>query len=57
MPEQVTQLKQYLATARRTGRRNLDLVLLTAGANDIDFSGLVATSSSTHAERVLFAAA
>ena len=43
VPAQVTQLQQYLASARR-GRpdRTLDLVLLTVGANDIDFSGLVA---------------
>ena len=43
VPAQVTQLQQYLTAARR-GRpdRTLDLVLLTVGANDIDFSGLVA---------------
>ena len=43
VPAQVTQLQQYLTAARR-GRpdRMLDLVLLTVGANDIDFSGLVA---------------
>jgi hypothetical protein len=43
VPAQVTQLQQHLAAARR-GRpdRALDLVLLTVGANDIDFSGLVA---------------
>jgi len=43
VPAQVTQLQQYLTAARR-GRpdRVLDLVLLTVGANDIDFSGLVA---------------
>ena len=43
VPAQVTQLQQYLGAARR-GRpdRNLDLILLTVGANDIDFSGLVA---------------
>jgi hypothetical protein len=43
VPAQITQLQQYLASARR-GRpdRVLDLVLLTVGANDIDFSGLVA---------------
>ena len=43
VPAQVAQLQQYLTGARR-GRpdRVLDLVLLTVGANDIDFSGLVA---------------
>jgi hypothetical protein len=43
VPAQVTQLQQYLTAARR-GRpdRMLDLILLTVGANDIDFSGLVA---------------
>ncbi|MEA2879210.1 MAG: hypothetical protein QOF14_4406 [Hyphomicrobiales bacterium] len=56
VPAQVTQLQQYLATARRTRPgRNLDLVLLTVGANDIDFSGLVANVIiDTTAERVLF---
>ena len=45
VPAQVTQLQQYLTAARR-GRpdRMLDLVLLTVGANDIDFSGLVANA-------------
>ena len=43
VPAQITQLQQYLAAARRTRPdRTLDLVLLTVGANDIDFSGLVA---------------
>ena len=43
VPAQVTQLQQYLTAARRgRGDRMLDLVLLTVGANDIDFSGLVA---------------
>jgi lysophospholipase L1-like esterase len=58
VPAQVTQLQQYLATARRTRPgRNLDLILLTVGANDIDFSGLVADViiDSTR-ERVLFGA-
>ena len=43
VPAQIAQLQQYLTGARR-GRpdRMLDLVLLTVGANDIDFSGLVA---------------
>ena len=43
VPAQITQLQRYLAAARRTRpNRTLDLVLLTVGANDIDFSGLVA---------------
>jgi hypothetical protein len=43
VPAQITQLQQYLAGARRSRPdRRLDLVLLTVGANDIDFSGLVA---------------
>ena len=56
VPAQVTQLQQYLATARRTRPgRNLDLVLLTVGANDIDFSGLVANVIiDSNRERVLF---
>jgi len=56
VPAQVTQLQQYLATARRTRPgRNLDLVLLTVGANDIDFSGLVANVIiDSTGERVLF---
>jgi hypothetical protein len=55
VPAQVTQLQQYLATARRArGDRMLDLVLLTVGANDIDFSGLVANVIiDATAERVL----
>jgi hypothetical protein len=43
VPGQVAQLQQQLAAARRTQKdRPLDLMLLTVGANDIDFSGLVA---------------
>jgi hypothetical protein len=43
VPGQLAQLAQQLAAARRTQKdRPLDLVLLTVGANDIDFSGLVA---------------
>src|SRR5205085_2931975 len=43
VPGQIAQLQQHLAAARRTQKdRPLDLVLLTVGANDIDFSGLVA---------------
>jgi lysophospholipase L1-like esterase len=53
---QVTQLQNHLAAARRTRPgRNLDLVLLTVGANDIDFSGLVANVIiDSTGERVLF---
>jgi lysophospholipase L1-like esterase len=56
VPAQITTLQQYLAIARR-GRPNrpLDLVLLTVGANDIDFSGLVAdVIIDASRERVLF---
>jgi hypothetical protein len=42
-PAQISELKELLARAhRRQADRNLDLVLLTVGANDILFSGLVA---------------
>jgi hypothetical protein len=42
-PAQISELKDLLAKAhRRQPDRNLDLVLLTIGANDILFSGLVA---------------
>ena len=56
VPAQITQLQGYLATARRTRpNRTLDLVLLTVGANDIDFSGLVANVIiDATRERVLF---
>src|SRR3954471_20122774 len=56
VPAQIAQLQQYLATARSTRPgRNLDLVLLTVGANDIDFSGLVANVIiDSNRERVLF---
>jgi hypothetical protein len=43
VPAQLAQLSALLAQARRTDPdRSLDLVFLTVGANDIDFSGLVA---------------
>jgi hypothetical protein len=53
---QIAQLQGYLAAARRTRPdRALDLVLLTVGANDIDFSGLVANVIiDASRERVLF---
>ena len=56
VPAQIAQLQGYLATARRTRPgRTLDLVLLTVGANDIDFSGLVANVIiDANRERVLF---
>jgi len=56
VPAQITHLQQYLAAARRARPdRNLDLVLLTVGANDIDFSGLVANVIiDSNRERVLF---
>jgi lysophospholipase L1-like esterase len=43
VPGQIGQLQQAMAAARRQrADRKLDLVLLTIGANDINFSGLVA---------------
>jgi hypothetical protein len=56
VPAQITQLQNHLAAARRARPgRNLDLVLLTVGANDIDFSGLVANVIiDSSRERVLF---
>jgi len=53
---QVEALKRHLARARKSDNdRKLDLILLTVGANDINFSGLVAdviVDAST--ERTLF---
>ena len=56
VPAQVAQLAEALTRARRSDPgRNLDLVLLTVGANDIKFSGLVADVTITSGvERVLF---
>jgi hypothetical protein len=56
VPAQIAQLQGYLAAARRAKpNRTLDLVLLTVGANDIDFSGLVAgVIIDATRERVLF---
>jgi hypothetical protein len=56
-PGQIAQLERALAIAKRHGvERSVDLLLLTVGANDVLFSGLVADviidPSST--ERVLF---
>lgn len=43
VPAQITELRDALNAARkRQPSRELDLVLLSVGANDIDFSGLVA---------------
>ncbi|HEY2136214.1 MAG TPA: hypothetical protein VGH49_10015 [Xanthobacteraceae bacterium] len=43
MPGQITQLREILTRLKRTQpARGIDLVFLTVGANDINFSGLVA---------------
>ncbi len=43
MPAQITQLRELLTRAQRVQpNRALDLVFLTIGANDVNFSGLVA---------------
>lgn len=59
VPGQLAQLRELLATARRRDpNRQLDLVLLTVGANDVDFSGLVAdVIIDQGAVRALFARA
>ena len=56
VPAQMEQLEQALEKAKKeNAARKLDLVLLTVGANDIKFSGLVAdVIISTGVERVLF---
>jgi lysophospholipase L1-like esterase len=55
-PPQIAQLKQALANAQKTNaQRGLDAILLTVGANDIWFSGIVGdviVESAT--ERLLF---
>jgi len=53
---QVAELREALAAARRRQPdRNLDLILLSVGANDIHFSGLVAdVMVDTPTERTLF---
>src|SRR3954464_13451389 len=53
---QLAELREALAAAkRRQPERRLDLVLLSIGANDIDFSGLVAdVIVDTATERTLF---
>src|SRR5262249_27839649 len=56
VPAQLIQLRDALALARRQRpERNLDLVLLTVGANDIHFSELVSNVIlDQSAERVVF---
>ena len=56
MPAQIEQLQDMLDKARKQiPNRKLDLVLLTVGANDIKFSGLVAdVIISAGVERTLF---
>ncbi len=56
VPPQLDKLRELLAAARRgMPGRSLDLVFLTVGANDIDFSGLVANVIiKARAEWILF---
>ena len=56
VPAQIAQLQDAMAKARRQiADRKLDLILLTVGANDIKFSGLVADVMITQGvERLLF---
>ncbi|WP_272840321.1 hypothetical protein [Rhodoplanes sp. TEM] len=56
VPGQLAQLHDLLARAQRSHpQRGLDLVFLTVGANDIDFSGLVAdVIIEASGERTLF---
>jgi lysophospholipase L1-like esterase len=56
VPSQLSQLQDALNRARRQApERKLDLILLTVGANDIKFAGLVADVIITAGiERVLF---
>ena len=56
VPAQLTRLRDALARAQKSQpERELDLVLLTVGANDIQFSGMVADVIITSGvERVLF---
>jgi hypothetical protein len=56
MPGQLGALAELLARAKRTQpERQIDLVYLTIGANDINFSGLVADAIiEASAERTLF---
>lgn len=56
VPGQLAQLRELLARAQRSHpQRTLDLMFLTVGANDIDFSGLVAdVIIEAPGERTLF---
>ena len=56
MPAQIAELQTLLARARRSNAgRQLDLLFLTVGANDISFSGLVAdVIIERRAERAMF---
>ncbi len=56
VPGQLAQLQAAMARAQKTqAERSLDLVLLTVGANDIKFSGMVAdVVLESGVERVLF---
>jgi hypothetical protein len=56
VPSQLAQLRDVVARAqKKDAKRKLDLVLLTVGANDIKFSGMVADVIITSGvERVLF---
>jgi hypothetical protein len=56
VPAQLGRLRELVARAQRAmPGRSLDLVFLTIGANDIDFSGLVAdVIIEARAERLLF---
>jgi hypothetical protein len=59
VPAQIDQLTELMAAARRENpQRHLDLVLLTIGANDIQFSGLVGNVIiDAGTERALFSRA
>lgn len=56
VPGQLAQLRDLLAKAQKTQpQRTLDLVFLTVGANDVDFSGLIAdVIIEAPGERALF---
>ncbi len=56
VPGQLAQLQEAMTRAKRQSPdRKLDLILLTVGANDVKFSGLVAdVMITTSVERVLF---
>jgi lysophospholipase L1-like esterase len=58
-PAQLTQLRAIMTRAQRgQPARTLDLVFLTVGANDINFSGLIAdVIIATRGERALFSRA